>query len=129
MAEVEYKKDQPILLFESAADWEDWLARHHADSRGVWVKLAKKGTGAVSVTHPEALDVALCYGWIDGQGSVYSDAYWLVRFCPRTARSNWSRVNQGKVAVLIAAGRMRAPGMAAIEAAKADGRWGGGSAL
>jgi uncharacterized protein YdeI (YjbR/CyaY-like superfamily) len=120
---VELKKDQPILLFASADAWDVWLAEHHADSNGVWVKLAKKGSGIASIKHLDALDVALCHGWIDGQGSVYDDDFWLVRFSPRTARSRWSRVNQGKVAVLIKAGRMRPAGLAAIEAAKADGRW------
>ncbi len=120
---ADFKKGQPILPFASAEAWERWLSQHHDDSDGVWLKLAKKTSGIPSVTHAEALDVALCYGWIDGQGSSYDDDHWLARFTPRRPKSRWSKVNQGKVAELIATGRMRPAGLAAIEAAKADGRW------
>lgn len=120
---AESKKGQPIMPFASADAWERWLSKHHGDPGGVWLKLAKKTSGIHSVTHAEALDVALCYGWIDGQGSAYDADYWLVRFTPRRSQSRWSKVNQGKVAELIATGRMRPAGLAAIEAAKADGRW------
>ena len=117
------KKGQPILPFASAEAWERWLSKHRDDSDGVWLKLAKKSSGVASVTHAEALDVALCYGWIDGQGSACDADHWLVRFTPRRPKSRWSKVNRGKVAELIAMGRMRPAGLAAIEAAKADGRW------
>lgn len=113
-----------ILDLTDGAQWESWLAEHH-DLRpdGVWVRIAKKGSGTTTVTLPEALDVALCYGWIDSQRKPYDGAHYLQRYSPRRPRSSWSRVNVEKVEALIAAGRMREPGFAAIRAAKADGRW------
>ncbi|MCP3142291.1 YdeI/OmpD-associated family protein [Pyxidicoccus xibeiensis] len=113
----------PILPFESPKAWETWLAKHHASSRGVWLKLGKKGTGIASVTYPEALDVALAWGWIDGQKGSFDDAWWLQKFTPRGARSVWSKINRDKVAALIAAGKMQPPGLAVVESAKQDGRW------
>ena len=115
--------DYPVLPFETAADWEAWLDENHATADGVWLKIARKATGVRSVTHAEALDVALCYGWIDGQRNRCDDVWFLQKFTPRRARSPWSQVNQGKVAALIAEGRMRPAGLAEIERAKADGRW------
>jgi uncharacterized protein YdeI (YjbR/CyaY-like superfamily) len=113
-----------ILPFASAADWEKWLDAHHADTPdGLWLKIAKQASGIATVTYAEALDVALCYGWIDGQKGSIDEVWWLQRFSPRRARSRWSKVNTEKVAELIAQGRMRPPGLAEIEAAKADGRW------
>ncbi len=112
-----------LLDFADAAGWETWLAEHHADAREAWLKIAKKGGGATSVTVTEALDVALCYGWIDGQRKSFDTAYFVQRYCPRRTRSSWSKVNVGKVEALIAAGRMRPAGQAEIDAAKADGRW------
>ena len=112
-----------IIAFESQAVWESWLAENHDDQAGVWVKMAKKASGIPSVTHPEALDVALCYGWIDGQRDRFDDQWFIQKFTPRRARSNWSKVNCGKVEKLIEEGRMRPPGLREIERAKADGRW------
>jgi uncharacterized protein YdeI (YjbR/CyaY-like superfamily) len=112
-----------VLTCRDGAEWEAWLADHHALRSGVWLKIAKKGAGLPSVTISEALDVALCYGWIDGQRKALDDHWYLQKYTPRRPRSSWSRINVGKAEVLIAAGRMREPGMAAIQAAKADGRW------
>jgi uncharacterized protein YdeI (YjbR/CyaY-like superfamily) len=113
----------PVYLFESKKKWADWLAKQHDKSAGVWVKLAKKESGARSVTRDEALDVALCYGWIDGQGKRFDDQYWLQKFTPRGPKSIWSKINTEKVAQLIANGEMKTAGLKAIEAAKQDGRW------
>lgn len=112
-----------VRLFEDAARWEAWLADHHDRPVGVWLKLAKKDSGKVSVTRAEATEVALCYGWIDSQARSYDDAYHLQKFTRRRPRSLWSKINIDRVEALIAAGRMRAPGLAEVEAAKADGRW------
>jgi uncharacterized protein YdeI (YjbR/CyaY-like superfamily) len=111
------------LPFASAEEWEAWLEQNHATSDGVWIQFAKKGSGIESVTYAEALDVALCYGWIDGQTRRLDDEYWLQRFTPRRPRSRWSRVNREKVARLIEAGRMKPAGLREVERAKADGRW------
>jgi uncharacterized protein YdeI (YjbR/CyaY-like superfamily) len=113
----------PILPFASAAAFEAWLEREHATAGGVWLKIAKKGSGIASVTHAEALDVALCFGWIDGQRRAHDATWFLQRFGPRSRRSTWSKINTEKVAALIAAGRMRPAGLAQVEAARADGRW------
>lgn len=113
----------PIIPFESEAAWEGWLEQNHASSPGLWLKIAKKGSGHVSVDYAGALDVALCFGWIDGQKNKFDDEYWLQKFTPRRARSKWSKINREKVERLIAEGRMREAGLAEIEAAKADGRW------
>ena len=115
--------DLPTLTFASQADWETWLEAHHAGSRGVWIKIAKKATGISSITHAEALESALCYGWIDGQRVGFDEAYFLQKFTPRRARSGWSRVNREKALELIATGRMRPGGMREVERAQADGRW------
>lgn len=112
-----------IIGFEDAAAWEAWLAENWQRPEGVWIRVAKKGAGIPSVTHQEALDVALCYGWIDGQAASLDDHFWLQRFTPRTASSKWSKVNRQKVEKLIEAGRMRPAGLAEIERAKRDGRW------
>jgi uncharacterized protein YdeI (YjbR/CyaY-like superfamily) len=112
-----------VLAFESDAHWEAWLQEHHATSDGVWVKIAKKGSGIPTVAYPEVLDTALCFGWIDGQRKALDDRYFLQRFTPRRARSRWSQVNRNKVAALTKAGRMRPAGLAEVERAKADGRW------
>jgi uncharacterized protein YdeI (YjbR/CyaY-like superfamily) len=115
--------DQPTLLFADEAAWEAWLAKNYATSDGVWLQFAKKDTGYTSVNYAQALDVALCYGWIDGQSRKYDEIYYLQRFTPRRARSMWSQINREKVAKLIAEGRMREPGQREIDRAKADGRW------
>lgn len=114
---------RPVMPFASPALWEKWLAAEHASSGGLWLKLAKKGCADPSVTYAEALDVALCYGWIDGQKRPLDEEYWLQGFSPRKSRSKWSKINCGKADALIAAGRMQAAGLREVEAAKADGRW------
>ena len=115
--------DLPVKPFKNPAAWEKWLASNHAKSAGIWMQIAKKATGIATVTYQEALDVALCYGWIDGQKRPYDDRTWLQRFTPRGPRSVWSKINTSKADALIASGRMQPPGLAAIEAAKASGRW------
>jgi uncharacterized protein YdeI (YjbR/CyaY-like superfamily) len=115
--------DLPIKLFKTPAAWEKWLDANHAKSKGVWMQIAKKASGLSSATYQEALDVALCYGWIDGQKRPFDERTWLQRFTPRGPRSIWSKINTGKADALIKAGRMRAAGLAAIDAAKASGRW------
>lgn len=113
----------PTLPFESKKKFADWLAKQHDKSAGVWLKLAKKATGIPSVTYAEALDVALCYGWIDGQKGSFDDKYFLQKFTPRRPKSIWSKINTEKVEKLIASGEMKPAGLKAIEAAKQDGRW------
>lgn len=110
-------------LFKSAKAFEAWLKKNHAASEGLWLKIAKRGANEPSVTYPEAVEIALCWGWIDGQKKSLDDQHYLQRFTPRRARSVWSKINVEKVRGLIEAGRMQAPGQAQIEAAKADGRW------
>lgn len=117
------KPDLPIMPFASRDAWEAWLAEYHASSGGLWLKIAKKGSGNDSVSYAEALDVALCYGCIDGQKSKFDDDYWLQRFTPRKPRSKWSKVNCGKVTQLIERGEMKPAGLREIERAKVDGRW------
>ena len=107
----------------SVADWDAWLAGNHASATEVWLRFAKKGSGAVTVSRAEALEVALCYGWIDGQAATQDDEYWLQRFTPRSRRSKWSRINCTLAERLIASGRMRPSGLREVEAAKRDGRW------
>ena len=114
--------DAPTL-FPDAMAFEAWLQKHHATSDGLWLQIAKKGANETSVTYPEAVEAALCWGWIDGQKKGLDDQHFLQRFTPRRARSIWSKVNVAKVATLIEAGRMQPPGHAQVEAAKADGRW------
>ncbi len=117
------KDGLPILAFASAAEWEAWLDEHHATAAGVWLRLARKGSGMESVSRSAALDAALCYGWIDSQAASLDEHFWLQRFTPRTATSKWSKVNRQKVEQLIEAGRMKPAGLAEIERAKGDGRW------
>ena len=112
-----------MLLFESPEQWETWLKENHAVLPGVQLKFAKKGTGQKSVTYAEALEVALCYGWIDGQSKALDDTFYLQRFTPRRRRSVWSKINTEKAEALIAQGRMQPAGLKEIEAAKQDGRW------
>jgi len=114
--------DLPIKHFRNAAAWEAWLAAHPAD-KGMWLKIAKKDSGVTSVTYAEALDVALCHGWIDGLKRACDEVFFLQRFTPRRAKSLWSKINIAKADALIANGRMRPGGLREIEAAKADGRW------
>jgi uncharacterized protein YdeI (YjbR/CyaY-like superfamily) len=115
--------EAPTLAFASQAAWEEWLEANHDESKGIWLKLAKKASGIETVTHAEALEVALCFGWIDGQRKGLDERYFLQKFTPRTPKSTWSRINRESAERLVAAKRMRAAGLAAIEAARADGRW------
>jgi uncharacterized protein YdeI (YjbR/CyaY-like superfamily) len=112
-----------IILFPDQAAWDKWLARNHATARGLWLRLAKKGSELESLSYAEALDVALCHGWIDGMKKSYDADSWLQKFTPRGAKSTWSKVNREHAERLIRAGRMRPAGLAAIEAARRDGRW------
>jgi uncharacterized protein YdeI (YjbR/CyaY-like superfamily) len=112
-----------VLDLPDAPAWEAWLEEHHATAPEAWLRIAKKGSGLASVSIGEALDGALCFGWIDGQRRGLDDVSFLQRYCPRRARSTWSQVNVEKVARLTAQGRMRAAGQAEVDAARADGRW------
>jgi uncharacterized protein YdeI (YjbR/CyaY-like superfamily) len=112
-----------VIAFRDAAEFENWLAEHVDHSAGVWLKIAKKGSGIASLTDDEAVDVGLCYGWISGQRKRFDETYYLQKYVPRKPRSRWSQVNVRKVEELVAAGRMRAPGLVEVAAAKADGRW------
>jgi uncharacterized protein YdeI (YjbR/CyaY-like superfamily) len=114
---------EPTLSFENKAAWAAWLAKNHGASSGVWLRLAKKSSGVASVTYAEAIDVALCYGWIDGQKKSESEQHWLQRFVPRKGRSIWSKINREKALSLIARGEMKPAGLREIERAKGDGRW------
>jgi uncharacterized protein YdeI (YjbR/CyaY-like superfamily) len=116
-------RDEETMEFASEEELRAWLDRNHRVSAGFWLKLKSKAAGEDVLTYAQALDVALCYGWIDGQKSKFDDTHWLQRFTPRSARSRWSKVNQDKVAALIERGVMQPSGMAEIERAKADGRW------
>ena len=112
-----------ILPFRDAADFDAWLEQHHDHQPGVWLNLAKKASGVASMTDDEAVDVGLCWGWISGQRRGLDDTFYLQKYVPRRPRSRWSQVNVRKVGELEAAGRIRPPGQAEIDAAKADGRW------
>jgi uncharacterized protein YdeI (YjbR/CyaY-like superfamily) len=115
--------DLPVVTFETAEEFESWLEREHGAARGVWLRFAKKGSQTRSVTYQQAVLVALCFGWIDGQARSEGEASWLQRFTPRTRTSVWSQINRRRAEELIAEGRMRPAGLAEIEKAKADGRW------
>lgn len=113
----------PIRLFATQTAWAAWLEKNHRNSQGLWLRLAKKGSGLRSVTHSQALEVALGYGWIDGQKRGESEQAWLERFLPRSGKSIWSKINRNKATALIASGRMKVAGLEAVEAAKQAGRW------
>jgi uncharacterized protein YdeI (YjbR/CyaY-like superfamily) len=115
--------DKAVLTFAHQKAWRAWLARHHATSPGIWLRLAKKGSNARSLTYADAIDVALCYGWIDGQAKRADEHYWLQTFTRRAKRSLWSKRNRDKATALIAAGAMAPAGLAEVERARADGRW------
>ena len=115
-------QDLPIVFFASPLEWEQWLEENHLSAAGVWLKLAKKGS-APGPSYAEALEVALCFGWIDGQKAARDDTAWLQRFTPRGPRSKWSRINTEKATRLIAEGRMRPAGLDQVEFARSDGRW------
>ncbi|HXF25271.1 MAG TPA: YdeI/OmpD-associated family protein, partial [Gemmatimonadaceae bacterium] len=103
--------------------WNKWLDRHHTTSAGIWIRIAKKGSGIPSVSHPEALDVALCYGWIDSQRKGYDEKTFIQKFTPRGARSIWSVINRDKAIALLESGKMMPAGISEMERAKKDGRW------
>jgi uncharacterized protein YdeI (YjbR/CyaY-like superfamily) len=115
--------DLPVEEFASANAWERWLRTNHARSPGLWLKIAKKGSGTTTVDITDAIEVALCYGWIDGLRHKHDDVYFRQRFTPRKPRSRWSQINRDRAEALIDSGRMRPAGLAEVEAARADGRW------
>jgi uncharacterized protein YdeI (YjbR/CyaY-like superfamily) len=117
------QSDLPILSFSSLEEWESWLDKNHATSAGVWLRIYKKESGVKSIYYPEGLDGALCYGWIDGLKRPYDKKSWLQRFSPRRPKSLWSKINTAHAERLMQLGKIKTPGLAAIEAAKKDGRW------
>jgi uncharacterized protein YdeI (YjbR/CyaY-like superfamily) len=117
------ERNEPVQAFASRAEWEAWLAEHHATTSGLWLQIAKKDSGVDSISYAEALDVALCYGWIDGQKGKLDDRHWLQRFTPRKPRSPWSKINCAKATALLESGEMQPAGLREVERAKADGRW------
>jgi uncharacterized protein YdeI (YjbR/CyaY-like superfamily) len=121
--EPELRAGLPIIAFPNAVTFDDWLGANAATTPGIWMKLSKSSATERTLTKTEAIDAALCHGWIDGQLGRYDDDYWLARFTPRRPKSIWSRINRDNAVRLSAAGRMRPAGLAQIEAAKADGRW------
>jgi uncharacterized protein YdeI (YjbR/CyaY-like superfamily) len=116
-------RDLPVIAFKSQQAWEAWLASQPADSKGLWLKLAKKSSGIASVSRQEAVDGALCHGWIDGQLAAFDDAFWLIRFTPRQSTSKWSEKNRARALELVKLKRMRPAGLREIDRAKKDGRW------
>ncbi len=115
--------DQPVIAFASAADWKRWLDENHTESNGIWMRIFKKASATPTVTYAQALDAALCYGWIDGQKKKYDEESWIQKFTPRRARSTWSKTNTRHIERLTAAGKMKPAGRAQVESAKRDGRW------
>jgi uncharacterized protein YdeI (YjbR/CyaY-like superfamily) len=120
---MEPSPGDPVLPFATPEAFERWLAKHHAKATVVWIRHAKKTSGESSITWTEAVDVALCYGWIDGQSRALDERYYLQRYTPRRVRSLWSKINRDRVARLIASKRMQSAGLAEVERARADGRW------
>lgn len=120
---TEIRSGLPVLMFADAAAFEVWLAEQEASAKGAWLRMAKKGASRTSLSKAEAIDAALCHGWIDGQLDKYDSETWLIRFTPRGSRSKWSEVNRTRAEELIAASRMRSRGLAEVGRAKADGRW------
>jgi uncharacterized protein YdeI (YjbR/CyaY-like superfamily) len=119
----EMRAGLPILAFADARSYDAWLDSHGATALGFWLKVAKKGAPERTLTRSEAIDAAICHGWIDGQLDAYDDHYWLIRFTPRKPRSKWSELNRKRATQLLAEGRMRPTGLVQIEIAKSDGRW------
>ena len=117
------KPNLPIVPFASREAWEAWLEEHHATSEGLWLKIAKKGSGLETVTYDQAVEIALCYGWIDGQARRLDEHYYLQRFTPRRPRSKWSKINRQRATELVERGKMKPAGLREVERAKADGRW------
>src|SRR5579872_2255919 len=120
---TEERSGLPIVAFVDADAVDRWFESQRENSPGLWIKFAKAGSGILSITKAEAIDAALCHGWIDGQLDKYDGQHWLARFTPRKARSKWSQMNRRRATGLLEAGRVRPRGLAQIEAAKADGRW------
>jgi uncharacterized protein YdeI (YjbR/CyaY-like superfamily) len=119
------KPDLPVIAFKSQQDWDAWLTSQRTRSKGLWLKLAKKASGIASVSKQEAVDAALCHGWIDGQLDSFDEKYWLIRFTPRQSASKWSEKNRARALQLVEVGRMRPAGLKEIERARKDGRWNG----
>lgn len=117
------RDDLPVIPFPSQAAWEEWLEAHHDGSPGLWIKFAKKASGIETMVYAEAVETALCFGWIDGQAARFDDDWYLQRFTPRRPRSKWSLINVGKAEALIASGAMHPAGLREVERAKEDGRW------
>jgi uncharacterized protein YdeI (YjbR/CyaY-like superfamily) len=117
------KRDLPVIAFKSQEAFEVWLGSQGADGRGLWLKVAKKSSGIVSISRDEAVDAALCHGWIDGQLDRFDDRHWLIRFTPRQSTSVWSEKNRARALELVAQGKMQPAGLSEIERAKRDGRW------
>src|SRR3982075_3442799 len=117
------KRDLPVIAFKSQQAWDAWLTSQPAGSKGLWLKLAKKSSGIASVSKPDAIDTALCHGWIDGQLDSFDDRYWLNRFTPRQSSSRWSEKNRARALQLVELKRMKPAGLKEIERAKEDGRW------
>ena len=117
------KRDLPVIAFESQQAWDAWLTSQPAHSKGLWLKLAKKSSGIASVSKPEAVDTAVCHGWIDGQLDSFDEDFWLIRFTPRQSTSKWSEKNRARALQLVELRRMRPAGLNEIERAKKDGRW------
>jgi uncharacterized protein YdeI (YjbR/CyaY-like superfamily) len=113
----------PVEHFERRKDWADWLTKNHGSSPGVWLQLAKKRAGMRSVSYDEAIEVALCFGWIDGQKQTHSEKFWLQKFTRRSDNSVWSKINREKALALINAGKMKPEGLQEVKRAKSDGRW------
>jgi uncharacterized protein YdeI (YjbR/CyaY-like superfamily) len=116
-------KDIPVMLFQTQKAWATWLDTNHTKSSGVWLRLAKRASAIKSVSYSEGVEVALCYGWIDGQKESYDESSWLQKFTPRSDRSIWSKINREKAQELIKGGKMKRAGLQAIENARQNGRW------
>lgn len=123
MAAREMREGLPVIAFASAAKWEHWLSKQPRSSPGLWLKIAKKQSGIGSVSRQEAIDGALCHGWIDGQLQRFDEQFWLIRFTPRSARSKWSKLNRTRAGQLLKQGRLSPAGMEELRRAQADGRW------
>ena len=117
------KREPEIILFQNIDNWKEWLEKNHKNSDGIWMQIAKKNKEIKSIDYQEGLEVALCYGWIDGQKKSYDDNSWLQKFTPRRAKSIWSKVNKDKVELMIKNGKMQASGLAEIEKVKQNGMW------
>ena len=117
------RRDLPVIAFKTQQTWDAWLTSQPAGSKGLWLKLAKKSSGIASVSKPDAIDTALCHGWIDGQLDSFDDRYWLTRFTPRQSTSRWSEKNRARALQLVELKRMKPAGLNEIERAKKDGRW------